>query len=337
MLRIKLKEWLYILFLALLLGMSIAGFTSSLYNYNPLPFALLGLLTSFYIFLLSLITTEINNRLFIRLFPQFLWTPFSLVLAFLSGFLGALAGYYTNSLLNIINLHLPFKKAITLSFFLGLMTSSLGYLLYKLVSLQRREEESRRLLLEEHIRNLERQISPHFIFNTLNAVAELVWQDQERAEKAILSLARLLRKSLYLEPFISLEEEVELLKDYWKLMSLRFKGSINIHINIQDSVLSTKVPKFSLQILVENALKHGLELERGRVLIKGYEKEGKVFVEVEDNGRGFESLREGMGLSNLRQRLKLCGGSLSYHSEQGKTVFRMTFDLTQSSTGIFEA
>lgn len=154
------------------------------------------------------------------------------------------------------------------------MTASLGYLLYKLVSLQRREEESRRLLLEEHIRNLERQISPHFIFNTLNAVAELVWQDQERAEKAILSLARLLRKSLYLEPFISLEEELELLKDYWNLMSLRFKGDINIDTKIEEEVLKTKVPKFSLQILVENALKHGFQLDRGRIEIRGYKREG---------------------------------------------------------------
>ncbi|MFN3947554.1 MAG: sensor histidine kinase [Aquificaceae bacterium] len=326
MLKIKAKEWLYILVLALVLGLSIAGFTSSLYNYDPFPFVLLGLLTSFYIFLLSFLTTEINNRLLIRFVPKQLWTPFSLVLAFLSGFFGALGGYYSNNLLNIIPIHLSLKKATILSFFLGLMTASLGYLLYKLVSLQRREEESRRLLLEEHIRNLERQISPHFIFNTLNAVAELVWQDQERAEEAILSLAKLLRKSLYLEPFISLEEEVELLKDYWKLMSLRFKGNISMDIRIKEEVLKTKLPKFSLQILVENALKHGFQLDRGRIEIRGYKREGKVFVEVEDNGKGFESLKEGVGLSNLRERLRLCRASLSYWSARGKTVFRMVFD-----------
>ncbi len=326
MLKIRAKEWLYILVFALVLGISIAGFTSSLYNYNPFPFLLLGLLTTFYIFTLSFFTTEINNRFFIKLLPQFLWTPFSLIFAFLSGFLGALAGYFSNSLLDIIPLNLPLKKAIILSFFLALMTASLGYLLYKLVSLQRKEEENKRLLLEEHIRNLERQISPHFIFNTLNAVAELVWQDQERAEEAILSLARLLRKSLYLEPFISLEEELELLKDYWNLMSLRFKGNISMDIKIEDEALKVRVPKFSLQILVENALKHGFQLERGNIAIKGYKREGKVFIEVEDNGRGFEKLKEGVGLSNLRERLKLCGASLSYWSAQGKTTFRMVFD-----------
>ncbi|MFN3599393.1 MAG: sensor histidine kinase [Aquificaceae bacterium] len=326
MLKIRAKEWLYILVFALVLGISIAGFTSSLYNYNPFPFLFLGLLTTFYIFTLSFFTTEINNRFFIKLLPQFLWTPFSLIFAFLSGFLGALAGYFSNSLLDIIPLNLPLKKAIILSFFLALMTASLGYLLYKLVSLQRKEEENKRLLLEEHIRNLERQISPHFIFNTLNAVAELVWQDQERAEEAIISLARLLRKSLYLEPFISLEEELELLKDYWNLMSLRFKGNISMDIKIEDKALKVRVPKFSLQILVENALKHGFQLERGNIAIKGYKREGKVFIEVEDNGRGFEKLKEGVGLSNLRERLKLCGASLSYRSVQGKTTFRMVFD-----------
>ncbi|MEJ7553442.1 MAG: histidine kinase, partial [Aquificaceae bacterium] len=228
MLRIRLREWLYILLLAFLLGFSISGFVASLHGQNLMPMAFLGLLTSGYIFILSLITTEINNRWIVKKLPEFLRTPFSLLLALLSGFFGAIGGYLTNEAFRIVDLHLPMSKALSLSFFLGIMTASLGYLLYKLVSLQRREEESKRLLLEEHIRNLESQISPHFMFNTLNALAELVYQDPRKAEEAILALASLLRKSLYFEPLITLQEEINLLKDYWKVISLRFVGKIEL-------------------------------------------------------------------------------------------------------------
>lgn len=326
MLKIRLRDWLYIFLLALLLGSSISGFVASLYGEKIQTFVVLGILTSTYIFLLSFLTTEVNNRWIVKRLPDYIKTPFSLMLAFLSGFLGAIAGYCSNELLNITHIHLPINKVLSLSFFLGVMTASLGYLLYKLVSLQRKEEESRRLLLEEHIRNLESQISPHFMFNTLNALAELVWQDQSRAERAILSLARLLRKSLHLEPYITLEEEVELLKDYWDLMSLRFTGRIELDIQLDERLLSLKVPKFSLQILVENALRHGLKLKHGYVKIRAYQEGSKKVVEVEDNGIGFEKLTEGVGLRNLRKRLDLCGGRLFHKSENGTTVFRMVFN-----------
>ena len=326
MLRIRLREWLYILLLAFLLGFSISGFVASLHGQNLMPMAFLGLLTSSYIFILSLITTEINNRWIVKKLPEFLRTPFSLLLALLSGFFGAIGGYLTNETFRIVDLHLPMSKALSLSFFLGIMTASLGYLLYKLVSLQRREEESKRLLLEEHIRNLESQISPHFMFNTLNALAELVYQDPRKAEEAILALASLLRKSLYFEPLITLQEEINLLKDYWKVISLRFVGKIELEIELDESLLSLKVPKFSLQVLVENALKHGLQLRRGKVQIRAYRKGGKAIIEVIDNGVGFEEIKEGTGLSNLRKRLELCNGKLSYKSSESLTVFRIELD-----------
>lgn len=326
MLKIRLREWLYILLLALLLGFSISGFVASLHDRELVPFVSLGLLTAIYIFILSLITTEINNRWIIKFLPEILKTPVSLLLAYLSGFAGALGGYFTNKFIGLAPIELPLSKATSLSAFLGLMTSSLGYLLYKLLLLQRKEEESRRLLLEEQIRNLESQISPHFMFNTLNAIAELIWQDQEKAESSLLSLAKLLRKSLYLEPYITLEEEIDLLKDYWNVISLRFKGQIDLDIEVEDEVLSQKVPKFSLQVLVENALKHGLKLKDGRIKIKAYRKGGRVIVDVEDNGSGFEAIREGVGLKNLRERLRLCGGRLSYWSEEGSTTFRLEFN-----------
>ncbi len=326
MLRIRPREWLYILLLALLLGFSISGFVASLHGQKLIPVVFLGLITAFYIFFLSFITTEINNRWLINKIPKPFRTFFSLFLALLSGFIGAIGGYFTNKALGIVELHISMDKTFSLSFFLGLMTASLGYLLYKLVSLQRREEESKRLLLEEHIRNLENQIGPHFMFNTLNALTELVYQSPQKAEDAILALANLLRKSLYFEPLITLGEELDILKDYWKIISLRFTGRIELETQVDESLLNLKVPKFSLQVLVENALKHGLKLRHGKVEVRAYRKGNKAIVEVVDNGVGFKQIREGTGLSNLRKRLELCGGKLSYQSSKGLTAFRMEFD-----------
>ncbi|MCS6876444.1 MAG: histidine kinase [Aquificaceae bacterium] len=323
MLRIRVKEWLYIMLFALILGFCISGFIASLYEEKIQPMLLMGVIVSFYVFVFSFITTELNNRWLIERVPKLLRTPFSLLLAFVSGFSGAMLGYLSDRVFKITSVELSFDKAISLSFFLGIITSSVGYLLYKLITLQRREEESRRLLLEEHIRNLEGQIAPHFMFNTLNAVAELVWQDAEKAEKSILSLARLLRRSLHLEPLITLEEEINLLKDYWSLMSLRFTGPIELQLDVDEKLLGITVPKFSLQILVENALKHGLKLKQGRVKVRAYSTDSKNILEVEDNGCGFNELKEGVGLSNLRYRLSLCGGKLTYSSQNGSTVFRI--------------
>ncbi|MEN3028686.1 MAG: histidine kinase [Aquificaceae bacterium] len=326
MLRVRPREWFYILSLALLLGFSISGFVASLQDEQVQPLVLLGLITSFYIFTLSLITTELNNRWFIAFLPTPLKTPFSLLLAFLSGFCGALLGYVSNQVFQITSIQLPKEKVYSLSFFIGVMTSSLGYLLYKLLWLQRKEEENRRLLLEEHLRNLEGQIAPHFMFNTLNAVAELIRQDRERAERAVLSLAKLLRKSLQLEPYINLREELELLEDYWSLMSLRFRGSIELELDIEEGLLDLRVPKFSLQVLVENALKHGLGLKEGYVRVRARREGSRRVIDVEDNGSGFRELKEGMGLTNLRDRLALCGGKLSHRSEGGITKFSMVFN-----------
>lgn len=324
MLRVRLKEWGYILLLASVLGFSISGFSASLIGEGLVNFLLLGVLTALYIFLLSFITTEINNRWLLRRLPSSLSVPFGLFSAFLSGLLGGFLGYLTNREFNIVPLTLSLQKAVELSFFLGIMTSSLGYLLYKLVLSQRKEEESRRLLLEEHLRNLEAQISPHFLFNTLNAIAELVHTDPQKAESSIIAFSKLLRKSLYMEPFISLEDELELLKEYWEVISLRFIAPIDLKIEVEEN-MELSVPKFSLQVLVENALKHGLKFRGGSVRIRAYKEGKQKVVQVEDSGGTLSSFQEGVGIRNLRKRLSLCNGELQWSLEEGKTVFRMVF------------
>ncbi|MEN3034361.1 MAG: histidine kinase [Aquificaceae bacterium] len=326
MVKVRPREWFYILLLALVLGLSIAGFSASLFDENLTSLMGIGALTAFYIFLLSLVVTELVNAVLLPKLPVKLHTPLSFMFAFLAGFTGSLLGYLTKTTLKMPEMHVSYQKAVELSVFPGLITASLGYLIYKLILFQRQQEQSEKLLLEEHLRNLESQISPHFLFNTLNAVAELIHSDPQKAENALMSFSRLLRKGLYLEPFISLREELSLLDDYWQVISLRFHSHIELSINIKPELFELKLPKFSLQILVENALKHGLNMRAGRIEISGKRQNSKAIICVIDSGKGFESLTPGVGLTNLIKRLETMSAKLEYSSMPGNTRFCIIFD-----------
>ncbi|MCS7083581.1 MAG: histidine kinase [Aquificaceae bacterium] len=326
MVRVRPREWFYILLLALVLGLSIAGFSASLFDENLMSLMGIGALTAIYIFLLSLILTELINAFLLPRLPTKLHTPLSFIFAFLAGFTGSLLGYFTKTALKMSQMHVSYTKAIELSIFLGLITASLGYLIYKLILSQRQQEQSEKLLLEAHLRNLENQISPHFLFNTLNAITELIHSDPNKAEDALMSFSRLLRKGLYLEPFITLREELSLINDYWQVISLRFHSKIELIVSAQPELLELKLPKFSLQILVENALKHGLNMRSGKVEILAKRQNGNATVCVIDNGKGFESLNPGIGLTNLIKRLETIGAKLEYSSNPGTTRFCILLD-----------
>ncbi len=103
------------------------------------------------------------------------------------------------------------------------------------------------------------RIQPHFLFNTLNAGASLVHGRPEEAERLLLNLADLFRAALSGRQEISLEDELELAKGYVEIESLRFADRLNIHWDLPSPLPDIKVPALSIQPLIENAIKHGME------------------------------------------------------------------------------
>ena len=169
---------------------------------------------------------------------------------------------------------------------------------------------------------LQSQLRPHFLFNTLNMIAEQVYSDPAGADAMITRLGVLLRSSFALSDAqeVELREELELLQCYLDIMRQRFHDRLTIEMEVHPNALDAMVPHLLLQPLVENALRHGIERrEDGGVLqITVHPHLDTLDIEVRDNGPGLSAshVREGTGVRNTRDRLvHLYGDAQSFALE----------------------
>jgi signal transduction histidine kinase len=187
-------------------------------------------------------------------------------------------------------------------------------------------------LVEIELKALRDQLGPHFLFNTLNTIAVLVReQKNDEAVALVARLSALLRMSLdpARTPEVTLRQEMDFLERYIEIQKVRFCDRLNVHIAIEPAALEARIPHLLLQPLVENAILHGIAPKAGpgRVEVLGRVEAGRLHLEVRDDGPGFsagaQSPREGIGLSNTRERLeKTYGaeGQFRLHSEPGRGV-----------------
>lgn len=177
---------------------------------------------------------------------------------------------------------------------------------------------------------LQAKINPHFLYNALNSIAALIKDDPKQAEAMTLKLSTLFRYSINSnqESLITVQEELEIVNTYLAIEKIRFGNRIQFIYEVDDALLSCKIPRFLLQPLAENALKHGLkDRPNGGVLcIKiGPSEEGKFFVAIEDNGSAFpEELMVGYGLQSTYDKLALLFGTeanIRLMNEPNKAVY----------------
>ncbi|MCI0354981.1 MAG: histidine kinase [Acidobacteria bacterium] len=151
-------------------------------------------------------------------------------------------------------------------------------------------EEQERLLLQTRMDALQTQINPHFLFNTLNSVSSLVRFDPDMAREVILKLASILRRLLGKhDSFVHLREEVEFIDDYLDIEVVRFgRDKLRVEKELAPETLDVVVPSMILQPLVENSIKHGLspKVDGGRITLRSRLADGKVVIQVEDDGVG---------------------------------------------------
>ncbi|MEZ2371930.1 sensor histidine kinase [Arthrobacter sp. RCC_34] len=155
-------------------------------------------------------------------------------------------------------------------------------------------ERSRTMLVEAELKALRAQISPHFIYNSLNAIASFINTDPARARELVLEFADFTRYSFRRHgDFTTLAEELRSIDRYLLLERARFGERLQLSLTIAPEVLSTIVPFLSLQPLVENAVRHGLESRAGTgtITIRAYEEGGDAVVSVEDDGVGMDPER----------------------------------------------
>jgi sensor histidine kinase YesM len=166
---------------------------------------------------------------------------------------------------------------------------------------------------EAQLRGLRAQLNPHFLFNCLNSLRELISEDQERAQLMVERLCAMLRYSLQMnqDELVLLSEEISAVQDYLALEAIRFEERLRVRWNISPEARSVKVPPMLLQTLVENALKHGIARrpEGGEIVISGVTHGEGLRLEVGNSGKLSSSeLSAGVGLRNARERLNLMYG-----------------------------
>ncbi len=178
---------------------------------------------------------------------------------------------------------------------------------------EHREAELQARLVEARLKALRMQIHPHFLFNTLNSIASLVQVDPTAAEAMIEALSDLLRLTLHASERqeVAVREELHFLERYLYIEQTRFGARLQIEKAIEPAALEAIVPILTLQPLVENAIKHGIEAQigAGKVAITVARAGGVLRLLVSDSGRPASvgrdgKLKEGVGLSNIRSRLK---------------------------------
>lgn len=162
--------------------------------------------------------------------------------------------------------------------------------------------------LENHLRTLQAQIEPHFLFNTLSNILSLLESDPGRGKKMLEDLTRYLRSSLSRtrDRVTTIGMEMDLIRAYLDLHRVRMGERLHYTMEIPDHLRSRPFPPMLVQPLVENALKHGLEpkIEGGEISIRVEETADRLRLAVVDTGSGLsEDAGRGTGLSNVRERL----------------------------------
>jgi len=179
-----------------------------------------------------------------------------------------------------------------------------------------REEEARasRLsaqLAQAQLQALRMQIHPHFLFNTLNSIAALLHKDVETADRMIARLGDFLRSTLSRSEAqtITFDQELGFLKCYLDIERTRFQDRLTVNLEIDPHTLEVHVPNLILQPIVENAVQHGIarQTDAGLITIRASKLQGRLLIEVEDNGPGLNANQNGnsgIGLKNTKSRLE---------------------------------
>lgn len=177
-----------------------------------------------------------------------------------------------------------------------------------------RAAEMQRLVAQAELRALQAQIHPHFLFNAFNTLYGVIPKEAAAARQMVLNLADVFRYVLETnQTFVSLEDELKIIRAYLEIEALRLGAKLQSEIDVDSTLLEARIPLLSIEPLIENAVKHGVsgKAAGGTVKLVVRREKQSAIVEVSDTGAGFapsEQKLGGVGLDNVRRRLRLCYG-----------------------------
>jgi two-component system, LytTR family, sensor kinase len=238
---------------------------------------------------------------------------------------------------------IPFSWGVLIYWAILLATSALdNYNRYRVEELRGLQLQAQ--LAEAQLRTLRMQLQPHFLFNTLHSLSDLVLEDAESAVRMITKLGDFLRLTMEgpSEQLIPLRQELEFARSYLEIQQIRFHDRLEVAIAAEPQTYAAQVPNFFLQPLVENAVRHGISarIGAGRISINAKRSLNQLQITVEDDGPGPELLdegpNEGVGLANTRMRLRQLYGEeqslqlTRLNPEKGGTIVSLNIPFIAS-------
>lgn len=175
--------------------------------------------------------------------------------------------------------------------------------------LEVRYENQKELLTRAELNLIQAQINPHFLFNTINTIIAVSRKNSDKARGLLHHLSNYFRKNLKRNNDLStLEEELEHVSSYLEIEKARFENNLKIEMKIDSDLNKIEIPTFTIQPLVENAIKHGISklISKGEIEIRAFKNNGNVKIEVEDNGGSYDehNAKAGLGIQIVDKRIK---------------------------------
>lgn len=166
---------------------------------------------------------------------------------------------------------------------------------------------------KNELKSLHAHVNPHFLYNALNSIASLMHESTSKAEEMIISLSDLFRYSINRQgkKMSTIADEVEMVENYLKIEKIRFGKRLQFTINVNDDLLEKEIPRYMLQPLIENAVKHGISEVKtfGEIHLEIKEEKNNLLISISDNGVDFpKDMYSGYGLQSVYDLLRLSYG-----------------------------
>jgi len=237
--------------------------------------------------------------------------------------------------------NLEARTEITRSDEIGDIAIGLDGMIQDLDTLFKENLEKQNSLRQAKLKNLQQQINPHFLYNTLDSVKYLAKLGKtEEVQQVVKRLGLLMRHSINNEDSEeSVKEAMSIIIAYLELQQLCYPDKFTYKLDIQDEILSYRIPRLIIQPIVENAIIHGIapKIDQGNLVVQGYQKDGELVFVIKDDGVGMEEIKrqtivtnsgmdcDSIALGNIQKRIKLYYGKqygleIQSAKEKGTTV-----------------
>jgi sensor histidine kinase YesM len=190
--------------------------------------------------------------------------------------------------------------------------------------------------LKFQMETLKQQVNPHFLFNSLNTLLDLIEENKDAAIKYVRNFSNIYRVVLQSthHEFVPLRDEIQFLNDYWNLLKVRFNDTIDLKLEIDELKMESLIPPLSLQFLVENAVKHNEATKNTPLVIDIFQENDSIIVRNRVIPKSYPVPSEKVGLKNLQERFSLLHKPIQYGIEGDFFIVRLPLKQSQACANV---